>query len=69
MALFQLWSDDPAEVDLLSAPEQAVSSPAHPPRRRRARVRLHERREQALEKAGTSGWTVVSVKNDWATVF
>jgi phosphoglycolate phosphatase-like HAD superfamily hydrolase len=25
--------------------------------------------EQALEKAGTSGWTIVSIKNDWATVF
>jgi len=25
--------------------------------------------EQALEKADTSGWTVVSIKNDWATVF
>jgi phosphoserine phosphatase len=25
--------------------------------------------EQALEKAATNGWTVVSVKNDWATVF
>ena len=25
--------------------------------------------EQALERAGTNGWTVVSVKNDWATVF
>jgi phosphoglycolate phosphatase-like HAD superfamily hydrolase len=25
--------------------------------------------EQALERADTSGWTVVSVKNDWATVF
>ena len=25
--------------------------------------------EQALEKAGTSGWTVVSIKDDWATVF
>jgi len=25
--------------------------------------------EQALEQADTSGWTVVSVKNDWATVF
>jgi hypothetical protein len=25
--------------------------------------------EQALERAGPSGWTVVSVKNDWATVF
>ncbi len=25
--------------------------------------------EQALEQAGTDGWTVVSVKNDWATVF
>ena len=27
------------------------------------------RAEQALEQADTSGWTVVSVKNDWATVF
>ena len=25
--------------------------------------------EQALERAGASAWTVVSVKNDWATVF
>ena len=25
--------------------------------------------EQALEQARTSGWTVVSIKNDWATVF
>ena len=25
--------------------------------------------EQALEKAGTNGWTVVSIKNDWVTVF
>jgi len=25
--------------------------------------------ERALERAGTNGWTVVSVKNDWATVF
>jgi hypothetical protein len=25
--------------------------------------------EQALERAGTEGWTVVSVKNDWTTVF
>jgi phosphoserine phosphatase len=25
--------------------------------------------EQALERAATSGWTVVSVKNDWVTVF
>jgi len=25
--------------------------------------------EQALEKAGTNGWTVASIKDDWATVF
>ncbi len=25
--------------------------------------------EQALEKAGSDGWTVVSVRDDWATVF
>ena len=25
--------------------------------------------EQALDRAGTEGWTVVSIKNDWAQVF
>ncbi len=25
--------------------------------------------ERALERAQAQGWTVVSVKNDWATVF
>ena len=25
--------------------------------------------ETSLERAGTDGWTVVSIKNDWATVF
>ena len=25
--------------------------------------------EQALEQAETNGWTVVSIKNDWGTVF
>jgi len=25
--------------------------------------------EQALEQAGKDDWTVVSVKDDWATVF
>jgi phosphoserine phosphatase len=25
--------------------------------------------EQALERAGQAGWTVVSIKNDWASVF
>ena len=25
--------------------------------------------EQALEQAADDGWTVVSVKDDWATVF
>jgi phosphoglycolate phosphatase-like HAD superfamily hydrolase len=25
--------------------------------------------EQALKQAGTDGWTVVSIKNDWTTVF
>ena len=25
--------------------------------------------EQALERAVTDGWTIVSVRNDWATVF
>ena len=25
--------------------------------------------ERALDRAGTEGWTVVSIKDDWATVF
>jgi hypothetical protein len=25
--------------------------------------------EQALERAKTQGWTVISIKNDWSTVF
>ena len=25
--------------------------------------------EQALERAGAAGWTVISIKDDWATVF
>ena len=25
--------------------------------------------EQALEQAGNDDWTIVSMKNDWATVF
>jgi hypothetical protein len=25
--------------------------------------------ERALDRAATSGWTVVSIKNDWARVF
>jgi hypothetical protein len=25
--------------------------------------------EEALERAGKEGWTVASVKDDWATVF
>ena len=25
--------------------------------------------EQALERADRDGWTVISIKNDWATVF
>jgi hypothetical protein len=25
--------------------------------------------ERALERAGREGWTVVSMKNDWTTIF
>ena len=25
--------------------------------------------EQALEQAGSDDWTIVSIKDDWATVF
>ena len=38
------------------------------PRRRRARVRLRGRR-RAVARAAGDGWTVVSMKNDWAEVF
>ena len=35
-----------------------------------ARVRLHQRAPRAsLAKAKELGWTVVSMKNDWKTVF
>jgi hypothetical protein len=29
----------------------------------------HPTAEQALDHAATAGWTVISVKNDWSTVF
>ena len=48
---------------------QAGPSPARPPRRRRARVRLHGRRREGARAGRGDGWTVVSVKDDWATVF
>ena len=51
------------------ASRQAVAAPARPARRRRTRVRLLKGAEQALELARTQGWTVVSVKDDWAEVF
>ena len=49
---------------------QAVAAAARAARRRRARIRLHRRgREGAGASAEQYGWTVVSMKNDWATVF
>ena len=48
----------------------AGAAPARPPRRRRARVRHYTGgAEQALAAARDGGWTVVSVKDDWSTVF
>jgi hypothetical protein len=32
-------------------------------------TRLRKGAERALEQAESDGWTVVSVKNDWATDF
>jgi len=32
-------------------------------------LHLHDRRRAALARAADDGWTVVSVKDDWATVF
>ena len=48
---------------------EAGAPPARPPRRRRAGVRLHAGAEDSLERARADGWTVVSIKDDWATVF
>ena len=42
---------------------------AHPPRRCRARVRLHHRRRDRPTTGGRNDWTVVSVKNDWNTIY
>ena len=51
------------------ARRQAVPAPARPARRRRARVRLHGRRRAGARKGPADGWTVASVKHDWARVF
>ena len=47
----------------------ARAAPAGPARRRRARVRLHRRGRAVARAAAGEGWTVVSIKNDWTTVF
>ena len=57
-------------LDWTRHPSHAHAAAARAARRRRARVRLRRRgREQALELADRNGWTVVSVKDDWSTVF
>ena len=49
---------------------RAGAAAARAPRRRRARVRLHRRRgDSRSSRPRREGWTVVSIKNDWATVF
>jgi hypothetical protein len=58
----------------LDAPVRGRSGPPVPAgaraaRRRGAGVRLVAGPEDALEHAKQQGWTVVSVKADWATVF
>ena len=48
---------------------------ARPPHRRRARIRLRPRLARRQARQGTrraaaeEGWTVVSMKNDWRTIF
>ena len=44
-------------------------APTHPPRRRPREFDYTSGAEQALERAARSGWTIVSMKDDWATVF
>ena len=59
------------DIEMLEFTQLTTSrrSPARPPRRRRARVRLHQRCRAGAGASRTEGWTVVSMKNDWTTVF
>ena len=59
------------DTAMLDSPTIRPADPAapYPARRRRAGVRLHGWAEQALSQAEADGWTVVNIKNDWATVF
>ena len=61
--LLALWNDTPtrsAIVDFV----QAVSTEGSP-----GFVAPAERVEDALDRAKTHGWTVVSMKEDWSAVF
>ncbi len=44
-------------------------APPRPPRRPEREFDYVKGAEQALERAKADGWTVVSIKDDWATVF
>ena len=57
-------------LQFAGSPARPGAAPARPPRRRRARVRLHRgRRARRSSRPTGQGWTVISVKDDWATVF
>ena len=61
---------DVADARVHPPRRQADAAAPRPPRRRRARVRLHERRRAgARNEPRLDGWTVVSIKDDWTTVF
>ena len=52
-----------------AARDRPALAPAGRARRRRARVRLRQGRRARARAGEPDAWTVVSVKNDWATVF
>jgi hypothetical protein len=45
------------------------AAPTHPARRRQREFDYTAGAEKSLETATDRGWTVVSIKNDWKTVF
>ena len=56
-------------LDFSPAGRPAVAATARAARRRRREFDYVAGAERALDRASGDGWTVVSVKDDWATVF
>ena len=58
-----------SDASLHPAGRQAVDPTPRPSRRWGAGVRLHGRSRAGARAGRAVGWTVVSIKDDWATVF